>query len=287
MKILVILIGVWALGFSSCATGQKGAGGGSGAGPGAAAAASSSGQEMVETKESVLFADGTLDEYTTLEYDPSFINVVNQSRHSASGALLETVEFAYQDESGWLTTKLTRDMEDRLRARVVYQYNAEGRLWRETLTNNAGKAISSYEYGYDARGNRISRIVNNGAGVKLAETRYVFNDAGLMTASETTDGSGRKINSTENGYDSRGNLTSQKIYNAGGELTATINAAWQDGLEVSNEQQSADGTVQIRIINEYSPDGRLSRKTVENFQGESTQVFEYEYTPAPRREGGK
>jgi hypothetical protein len=287
MKRLVILIGAWALVFSSCATGQKGVADSSGPRPGAAAGDVSSGQDMIETKESVLFADGTLDEYTTLDYDPSFINVMNQSRHSASGALLETVEFAYQDESGWLTTKLTRDREDRLRARIVYQYNAEGRLWRETLTNNAGKAISSYEYRYDARGNRVSRIVNNGAGVKLAETIYTFNNAGLISASETTDGSGKKINSTENEYNSQGNLVNQRIYNAGGALTATISAVWSEGREVRNEQRGADGTVQIRVTNEYGPDGGLTRKTVENFQGESTQIFEYEYTPAPQREGGK
>jgi YD repeat-containing protein len=284
MKILVILISAGALVFSSCATSQKGAGRSSAAGPAAAAAASiASAQEVVGTKEKVLFADGTLDEYVAMEYDPSFTNMVNQSRHSASGALLETVEFAYQDESGWLTTKLTRDMEDRLRARVVYQYNSQGWLWRETLTNNAGKAVSSYEYGYDARGNRISRIVNNGAGVKLAETRYTFNDGGLITASETSDGAGRKINSTENEYDSRGNLTSQKIYNANGELTTVISAVWTEGREVRNEQQGADGTVQIRVTNEYGPNGILTRKTVENLQGESTQIFEYEYTPKPGR----
>jgi hypothetical protein len=280
MKILVILISAWTLVFSSCVTGQKGAGGGSAAKP---AGRGSSGQEMVETKELILFADGTLDEYITLEYDPSFTNLVNQSRHSASGALLETVEFSYYDESGWLTTKLTRDMEDRLKARVVYQYNDQGQLWRETLTNKAGKAVSSYEYGYDAGGNRTSRIVNNGAGVKLAETRYVFNDAGLMTSSETMDGAGRKINSTVNEYDSRGNLTGQKIYNAGGELITIINAVWTGGQEVKNEQQGADGTVQIRVTNEYGANGHLARKTIENLQGDSTQIFEYEYTPRPGR----
>jgi hypothetical protein len=278
-----MLIAAGALVFSSCATGQKKAEGASG--PAAAAGGVSSGRDTVETKESILFADGTLDEYIVMEYDPSFTSLVSQSRYSASGALLETVEFTYQ--SGRLTAKLTRDAENRSKAGVAYQYNDQGRLWRETLTNEAGTAVSSYEYGYDAGGNCISRIVTNGAGVKLAETRYTFNAAGLMTASETLDGSGRKINSAENRYDSQGNLAGQNIYNAGGKLISTINAVWTGGREVKNEQLGADGTVQVRVSNEYGPDGNLVRKTVENLQGKSTQVFEYEYAPRPDRRKGR
>jgi hypothetical protein len=273
-----MLIVAGTLVFSSCATGQKGAGG--------PAAAVSSGPEMVETKESVLFADGTLDEYVTLEYDSSFSRLASQSRYSASGALLETVEFSYSDESGQLAAKLTRDAENRPKAGLAYQYNEQGLLWRETLRDNANKVVSSYEYGYDAGGNRISRTVSNGAGVKLAETRYTFNAAGQISSSETFDGSGKKIHSTENSYDSRGNLVSQKVYNAGGGLIATINAVWARGREVKNEQLGADGTVQVRVTSEYGPNGHLTRKTVENFQGGSTQIFEYEYTPRPNRQEG-
>ncbi|MDR1239892.1 MAG: hypothetical protein LBK27_07245 [Treponema sp.] len=277
MKIIVMLISALALVFSSCATGQKGSRGGSGR----------TGQAMVETREAVLFADGSLDEYTTLEYDPSFTNMLGQSRYSASGALLEKVEFAYQDEQGWLTTRLTRDVEDRLKNRIVYQYNEQGLLWKEFLTNQVGKTVSSYEYGYDSAGNRVSRIIKNGADVKLAETLYTFNDAGAVIASETRDGAGKKINSTENQYDSRGNLIDQKIYNGNGELITVISAVWRDGVEVENEQKGQDGAVQLRITSEYNRDGQMTRKTIEDFQGESTRIMEYEYTPRPGQEGGK
>jgi hypothetical protein len=284
MKITAILISALVLLFYSCTTDQKSVGGSSGSRPGSAAARRSAGQIPVETKEAVLFADGSLDEYTTMEYDPSFTNMVNQSRYSASGALLEQVEFAYQEGQGWLTTKLTRDVENRLKTRIVYQYNDRGLLWKETLTNKAGKAVSSFEYGYDDKGNRISRIVNNAAGVKLAETSYTLNSAGQVVSSETKDGSGRKINSTENQYDSQGNLVSQKVYNASGELASVISAVWSDGREVENRQEGPDGSVQLRVISEYGSSGELIRKKVENIQGESTQIMEYEYTFKPGRQ---
>jgi hypothetical protein len=283
MKKFVSIMIVLALVVSSCASGPKEGGDNSTARTGGAVRAQA-GQIPVEIKEAILFADGSLDEYTTMDYDPSFTTMVSQNRYSASGALLEKVEFAYQNEQGWLTTKLTRDMDDRLKSRTVYEYNAQGRLETETLTNKAGKAVSSYAYQYDDRGNRISRSILGAGGVKLAETIYTVNKAGLVIASETRDGAGKKINATENVYDSDGHLTGQKVYNANGELSSSVSAIWSEGREVENQQMGADGTVLMRVTSEYGPNGELLRKKVENVQGESTHVREYEYTFKPEQQ---
>jgi hypothetical protein len=283
MKIAAIIITVLTLVFSSCATGQKSAGGGSGSRPDVPGGGSPTGQTPVEIRTSVLFADGSLDEYITSDYDPTLTNMLYQNRYSASGTLLEKVEFAYQDEKGWLTTKLTRDVEDRLKTRIVYQYDDQGRPWKEFLTNKDGKVVSSYEYEYGAWKTPISRVVKNAAGVMLAKTVYTRNDAGQEVSSETRDSSGRKINATEKQYDADGNLIDQKVYNARGELTAHINAVWREGREVENQQLGPDGQVQLRVTSEYGPDGELLRKKVENLQGESTQIMEYEYTFKPER----
>jgi hypothetical protein len=102
-----------------------------------------------------------------------------------------------------------------------------------------------------------------------------------VVASETRDGSGRKINSAENQYDGNGDLISQKVYNASGEVTTVISAVWRDGVEVENEQAGSDGAVQLRITNEYGSEHELIRKKVENIQGQSTQILQYEYTFKP------
>jgi hypothetical protein len=273
LSILVVLV----LFLSSCGSGPKGAGGDSGSRPGTAGKAEG-GQIPVPTKEAILFADGSLDEYTTMDYDSTFTNVLNASRFSASGALLEQVEFAYQDESDRLTTKITRDVESRLKNRIVYQYKDQSnKPWKETLTNKAGKAVSSYEYTYNDKGKLLSRAIFNAAGVKLVETVYTLNNAGLPLSSETSDGTGKKINSTENQYDSSGHLIGWKVFNANGDLVSSFSAVWKEGHEVENQQIGADGAVQARTVNEYGPNGELLRKKIENFQGESVQVMEYEY----------
>ena len=243
-------------------------------------------RDSFETKRSVFFADGSLDEYTMSDWDSSYSHINNEGRYSASGAMLEQVEFAYNDDKGLVTSKITRDVESRLKNRVAYQYNPQNQLWRESLIDNKGKVVSTYEYTYDNKGNRISRIIKNRAGDKLAETAYTFDAQGKMLTSETRDFAENTISSTRYNYDSQGNQIKQEVRDGAGKATSTTNMVWQNGLEMKNEMLYADGKVQLRITNEYGGDGELTRKTIENFQGESRQVMQYEYTFRPARRQG-
>jgi len=241
------------------------------------------GRDSFMTKQSVFFEDGTLDEYTTYQWDAAFTHVDNEARYSASGAMLEQIEFAYNEDRGYVTTRITRDVEMRLRNRVVYQYNPQGQLWRESIVDNRGRVISTYEYGYDGRGNRTSRIIRNRAGDRLAETIYTFDAAGRMTASETRDFGDNAISAARYTYDSQGNLTGQQVLNSEGRVTTNIRAVWQEGREVRNEMSDASGTVLLLVTNEYGADGEKTRAVIDNFQGQSKQVMQYEYSFRPRR----
>lgn len=275
-----IILCVVALFFASCASTQTDTGASS-------PAAASSTQIPVKIKETVLFADGSLDEYTTSQYDNAFENVQKETRYSASGAVLEWVEFEYGEDHGLLTTKftLTSDVgsERRLQNRVVFQYNNDDYLWRETLVNRSGKAVFSYEYGYDNNGKMVKRIINESGNVKIAETVYTLDDKGRQMASETHDGSGRKINSTESRYDSNGHLINQTVFDENGMPHTVINAVWENGLEISSEQTGADGSVQLRITNEYGNSGELVKRVIENIQGNFVQIVQYEYAYKPAR----
>jgi YD repeat-containing protein len=197
---------------------------------------------------------------------------------------MEKVEYSSQQTAnGTVQTKEVKDGEDNLKNRVTYQYNEQRQLIQEAILNKEGRPITIYKYGYDAQGNRTSRSVNSGSGVKLAETLYTYNNKSLVIKSETIDGAGKKISSTESQYDADNNLIKQQVKNANGEITTTINAVWENGHEVKNEQLGPDGKVQIRIAKEYGTDGELLKKSIENFQGESRQVVAYEYTLKPEK----
>jgi hypothetical protein len=285
MKVLTVLLVVIAVALSSCAsppadvmydaqpsTTQP-----------AQPKANASGQIPVEKKSLIKFADGSLDEYIESEYDSSDVMLLFQNRFTASGTLVEQIEYTYHEEKHYLTAKMTKDDENKLKNRIVYQYNDRDKLAIETIVNKAGKAVSANEYGYNGENQVISRSIKNGAGAKLAETFYTYNSNGLITSSETKDANGRKISASESQYDANGDLVSQKFYNSAGNVTRTVSLVWENGLEVKNEQKSASGDIQMRITNVYGETGELLRKTVENIQGGSVQVMEYEYTFRPAR----
>ena len=243
----------------------------------------SSGSIPFEIKEMVYFENGKLDEYKTVEWDASYSHVNNEARYSASGVLLEQIEFVYQKGKGYIVTKISRDAENKLKSRVVYEYNPRDQLSREKLEDNKRKTISSNEYTYDDRGNRTSRVIKNKSGDKQAETQYVYNENGKMISSTTSGLDGATISSTRYTYDSNGNLIAQEVVDREGNVTSTVRTIWQDGLEVKNETAGADGSVQVRVTNEYGSEGELVKKTIENGQGKPGQTVQYEYTFRPAR----
>jgi hypothetical protein len=241
------------------------------------------GQIPVEKRAVVKFADGTIDEFTISEYDPSDITLLGQNRFSASGGLMDQIEYTYDEERNVLTNKMTKDDENRIKSRIVYVHDeVTDRLMRETVVNKAGKAVSTNEYTYNSAGFVGSRAILNGNNVKLAETAYTYN-GNLVVSSKTVAGDGRPISSSTNEYDREGNLINQVLYNAAGNITRRISTVWQDGHEIEVTQTTADGKPQLRITNEYGAAGELVRKKVENYQGESTQVIEFEYEFRPDR----
>jgi hypothetical protein len=239
------------------------------------------GQIPVEKRAVVKFADGTIDEFTISEYDPSDITLLGQNRFSASGGLMDQIEYTYDEERNMLTNKMTKDDENRIKSRIVYVHDeATDRLLRETVVNKAGKAVSTNEYSYNPAGFVASRAILNGNNVKLAETSYTYK-GNLVVSSKTQAGDGKPISSSTNEYDRDGNLVNQVLYNAAGNVTRKISTVWQDGHEMEVTQTAADGKPQLKITNEYGAAGELLRKRVENYQGESTQVIEFEYEFRP------
>ena len=282
MRIVVAFLCAVTLVFVSCASGQSsdqsGAGKASGKGTEqAAGGARSSGLTPVEIKAKVLFSNGDLDEYTESEYDDTLVNLLKQRRFSASGALLEQVEYTYSAGKNYPAKKVTRNQENQIKNSVEYQYDTQGDLISETLLNKDSKPVSSYSYSYDAKRNRTNRVFINGLGAKMAETTFSYDNRGNITATETLNGAGQKINSTQSQFDNAGNLTSQKIFNAGGQLTASTAIAWERGNEIKNEQFGQDGALQMRITNEYGANGELLKKTIEDLRGKTTQVLAFEY----------
>jgi len=244
-------------------------------------------RDAFEVKHSIFFADGSLDEYMETKWDSGYTRVDNEVRYSASETMLEQVEYSYNDDKdGRKNMKVTLNAERQMKNKVVYQYDPQtGRLSREVLADSKGRPISIYLYSYDNRGNLVSRVIQNSrTGNKLAETIYTYDANGKMVTSETRDAGNNRISSTRYSYDSQGNLVNQQVFNGEGRITSIISSVFQAGRETRNEIAAPDGSIQMRVTNEYGRDSELTRKTIENIQGASKQIIQYEYVFRPRRQ---
>ena len=232
----------------------------------------------LETKSSVLFADGTLDGYTVSERDGNgFLSA--QTRHTASGTPVERVEYAYK--AGKLETKTTKDGEGKLVSRRVYVLGADGLVLSEFLEDAGGKRLSSFEYSYDSNGKRSSWIVKDGKNTLIAETVYGYKD-GILRNAELRDGMGRKTGSST--YEYGGDrLVQQRFYDAVGTLLRTETTSWNNGKVVLEERKSAGGAVLQRTTYEYGADGELLKKTFEDVVGKNKLITKYEYAVKEER----
>jgi len=229
----------------------------------------------VEVKNRTMFADGTLDEATTSEYDPATMLLVGQTRTSASGAVLERVEYAYNGNLP--VSRTSRDAEGKVSSVRTYTYDGAGLLSGETLKDGAGKMVSASLYAYDAAGVRLSWIVKDAKGVQVAETVYTVKD-GRVLGAELRDGAGKKNGSSVYAYDADGRIVSQKYNNALGSLQRIEASVWENGRLIREERQSAGGQVQQRTDYSYGPEGEVTRKVYEDLQGKSKKIVEFEYT---------
>jgi len=243
-------------------------------------------RDAFEVKHSIFFADGSLDEYTATKWDSGYTRVDNEVRYSASETMLEQIEYSYNDDKdGRKNMKVTLNAERQMKNKVIYQYDPQtGKLSREVLADSKGRPISIYLYSYDSRGNQISRTMNNRTGDKLAETTYTYDANGKMIMSETRDAGNNRISSTRYSYDGQGNLVNQQVFNGAGQVTSVISSVFQAGREIRNEIAAPDGSIQMRVTNEYGTTAsELTRKTIENLKGASKQIIQYEYVFRPRR----
>jgi len=227
----------------------------------------------MERKSSTWFADGSLDEYTLSERDATGA-LISQARYTASGSMVEKIEFTYA--TGRLVTKTQKDAEGKPVSKRSYQYGPAGDLIMETLDDGMGKRLSSFTYDYEA-GFKVKWTVKDSRDSTVAETVYDYKD-GKIRKAEMRDGAGRKTGSSAYEYTADGRLEAQKFHKADGSLIRVEASIWKDGSVVSEERRTAGGAVQQKVTYEYGLDGEVTKKITEDLAGKSKLTTTFEYT---------
>lgn len=231
-------------------------------------------QVPVEVKSVIKFADGSVDEYTISVWDSTLRHLQSQTRYTASGAVLEKTEFIY--ENNLLVGKIIKDREDKIVSQRSYAYTPAGLVSTEIVYDATNKQVSGYEYIYDSQNNRSAWIVKDANNSKVAETKYIYKN-GKVQSAELFDGIGKKNGFSMYEYDAEGNLVLVSYYSGLGSLLRKEYSYWDNGLLVKEERTSAGGQVLQRTSYEYGLHKEITRKVVEDLQGKSKQILEFEY----------
>jgi YD repeat-containing protein len=232
----------------------------------------------LERKTSIRFADGSLDEYTLSEYNNEG-SLITQHRYSASGALMQKTEYIYADTK--LQTKMVRDMEDKLRTRVLYSYNAENQLIVEILEDGAGRRMATYEYRYDENGKKIAWIVQNGAGQTIAQTSYTWL-GNLLTRTEAKDSKNQVTGYSILQYNDKSQVITRSYYDNKDTLLRKETSIWDADKLVREEQVNGKNQSTYLITYEYETNGQVAIKKIQDIAGKSGYSTHYEYITRER-----
>jgi YD repeat-containing protein len=174
--------------------------------------------------------------------DASYATVVSQNHYDAAGRLIQTgggdklpagyVQAAAGNEGAAFDTD-----------RIVRDYDADGRLRRERVTDQSGVLVrdTSYADGYDGVGNVLSYTVTDGTG-NVSDTRisYIrkagYSRAGIVTTRTAPNGVSVSTGSSY-AYDVNGGLTRTDTTSAQGAVSTLTQASDFDG----NILQTNDG----------------------------------------------
>ncbi|HOJ98034.1 MAG TPA: hypothetical protein PLW34_00550 [Termitinemataceae bacterium] len=228
----------------------------------------------LEKKVITRFANGSVDEYSVSEYDEKLQFLRNQKKFSASGSLLEQAEYAYNGNR--LVSKTIKDGEGKILSVRNYGYDAKGQVVQEILLDGNGKQLSAFEYGYDGAGNKIRWKILDGNNSLVAETLYIY-DGSVLRNAELRDGTGKKTGASFYEYTPEGALKSITYYNAGGAVTRIERFTYMNNQLVKEERTTAGGQILQIVSYEYGSHGEVLKKTVDDRQARSQQIFEYEY----------
>jgi hypothetical protein len=168
------------------------------------------------------------------------------------------------------------DGANAIKAKKVFEYDANGRVVMETSLDERNKAQLKSTYEYDQDGNKISWKVFDGSGVCYSNTVYSY--MGKMLRSMELRGLEDLVEGrVDVSWNDLGQEVGRFYYLADGSMDYQEKYAYADGRRVSEEKRSPSGTLITTTVYEYTEGNAPVKKLVKNGQNRliSGSVFEY------------
>lgn len=232
-------------------------------------------QVPVLLKETRTFADGLIDQITENTWSPDLSHILSSVTRKPS--LPEpSGRTTYTYANKLLVTRSTFGADGTLLNRSNFEYDSEGNLLRETMTDGKG-AIQSVSEWVWSEGRKQEWRVLDARGMVLARTSYRYQN-GLLSELILSDGAGNTTGKGTHQYDKEGLLTGIRYFSASGTPQERIEYLLENRRVVQEKIFRADGRLERGLLYEYGPEGQILKMTLTDASGRPRESTAYEYT---------
>lgn len=233
-------------------------------------------QVPVLVKETSLYADGLVDEYSVYKYDAGFLKLLEKDIFDPSRpeAIEKTIVEAGANGT---SVETVYDADGKIKTRKETTLDPAGKVAQERISDAKGIVQSASSYAYDAAGNRVEWKAFDGKGNLKATTKYSY-EKGKLVLITMNDGSGLKTGSIAIEYDAAG-LPAKRSYKAAdGSLQKYESSAFDKGLLVSLEtRRGSDNYLISKVVYTYGELGQVKTAVTTDAQGaiKDSRIYEY------------
>ena len=228
----------------------------------------------VVLKETKTFADGIVDQTIENTWSPDYTRLLSSLTRKPS--LPEpTGRTSYEYKDGLLVSRINHGADGALLNRTTYDYDAGGRLVRETMIDGKGVTQSVSEWTW-AEDRKSEWRVLDATGRILARTSYLYQD-GRLAELRMSDGAGNSTGRGEYQYNGDGILIGIRYYSATGILQDRIEYVVEAGLTVQERSYRADGRLERGMLYTYGPQGQVQKMTLTDASGRQRESTTFEY----------
>ena len=232
-------------------------------------------QVPVILKETKTFADGIVDQITENTWSPDYTRILSSlTRKPSLPDPVGRASYTYKD--GLLASRSSFGPDSALQNRSAFDYDAQGRLIRETMVDGKGVIQSVSEWSWSEEGKTEWRVLD-ATGRILARTAYHYEN-GRLSVLQMSDGAGNSTGRGEYQYNNEGQLVGIRYFNAAGTPQDRIEYALENGRPIQEKSFRADGRLERGLLYNYGPEGQILTITLTDASGRRRESTSFDYT---------
>lgn len=199
-------------------------------------------------KETSLYADGSLDEYTVYTYDEKGEKLLKKELFDSDNVLQEREEYEYTGDLPMV--KKFFDKNSDLQNYHTYEYDGAGNMVSDSTYNPKDELQSQSKYSWDGN-KKVKWSVFDASGALFGTTEYIY-EGDLNTKIVNRNSAGEEEESFVIEYNGSGLPVKNTEFTADGTVLGSRTFEYKDGLLVLEKVLRSNGSVKRKIV--YSND---------------------------------